>query len=132
MEFRCPVPLDLQLSVLPDQIVSRHQLLQPPEKCILSRHISKAQINLQHFLIEFLYKSGLLHDLPDHRPIEEPAVRRLIIIKWFCPELISQTEDLLLLVIPQCKCKHAVHVVSHLTAPRLIGFDQDLFFTLFS
>ena len=111
--------------------MSRHKLFQPPEKCILSRHIGEAQIDLQHLLIELLHKSRLLHDLADHRTVEQLPVCSLVIVERLGAEMVSQTEELLLPVIPQRKRKHTVHMVSHLISPCLIGSDQDLLLALF-
>src|SRR5699024_1683862 len=60
----------------------------------------------------------------DRGAVEQISVCCLIVIKWFCPELVSQTEQFLLAVIPQGKCEHAMHVVRHLISPSLIRADQ--------
>ena len=131
-ECRSPVPLDQEFPILPDQIMSRHQFFQPTEKCILSRHISQAQVDLQHLLVQFLFEARLLHDLTDHGPVEKLSVLCLIIIERLRSEVIPQTEQLPLLIVPQRKRKHSVHMVRHLISPCLISFNEDLLLPLLS
>ena len=120
MKFGRPIARDLHPAIFPDQIPPRQKLFQPPEKRILPCGICQAEVQLQHLFIQFFHKSRLLHDPADGCAIQEPTVRRLIIVERLRPELIPQAEQFLLLLVPQGKRKHSVHMVCHLAAPFFI------------
>ena len=130
LECRLPVASYLHFAVLPNKIVSRHKLLYTLKECVLACNISKAHINLQKLLVKLLDEAFLLHNATDCCTAEKLAVSCYVIVECLCTEVVTQTEKLLIFLVPKRKCKHTMEMLRHIKAPLFICFFKNFRFTL--
>ena len=102
-----------------------HELFESLEKCLLACHIGKREINLQHFLVEFLDETLLFHDRTNVSSAEQSVIRCYIVVKRLCAELVSHGKDLVLRLVIYRKRKHSVDVVGNIMPPFLVCFEHD-------
>ena len=91
-----------------------HELFESLEKCLLACHIGKREINLQHFLVEFLDETLLFHDRTNVSSAEQSVIRCYIVVK-----------RLVLRLVIYRKCKHSLDVGGNIMSPFLVCFEHD-------
>src|SRR5437762_1262281 len=91
--------------------MARQQTLDVPVRCLLARHIAKAQQLFQRLAVEFRLKSVLKEGLLFRREIECFTVG--YIVEGFDADAVARQEQRPLKVVPDGNGEHAIEAAQH-------------------